>query len=310
VAALLVPVGAAFGGEGGRIVVGREVTVEAPTVRLRDLARLSGDDAVGLGDVELGAAPAAGESRMLDGRRVLDALVSAGLDASRVTYTIPPSIRVRRATQELTAASVRRLVEDELRQRLGTDATGLVLRAVELPSPIRVPTGAWSARLVLPPGAVPLGRTRVQLDVSADGEPGATAWLTLDVGRLADVVVVTRPVAAGEMLTADAIALDRQDLADLPRDVATDLAAVVGRTARTALVAHAPVRASHVASAATVKRGATVQLVAERGALRITAIGEAKQDGSAGERVSVVNRASGKIVTGRVLAANMVAVEF
>jgi flagella basal body P-ring formation protein FlgA len=53
-----------------------------------------------------------------------------------------------------------------------------------------------------------------------------------------------------------------------------------------------------------------VQLVAERGALRITALGEAKQDGAQGERVAVMNRSSGKLVTGRVLAANMVAVEF
>jgi flagellar basal body P-ring formation protein FlgA len=300
----------AHGGDGGKIVVGRDVVVEGTIVRLRDVARLDGDAAEALADVELGPAPVAGESRMLDGRRVLDALVRGGLDASRVTYSVPPSIRVRRATQELTAASVRQLVEDELRRRLGADASGLVLRAVELPSPIRVPTGAWDAHLVLPPGAQLLGRTRVQLDVAVDGLPSRTAWLTLDVGRLADVVVATRPIAAGEVVGADALGLDRQDLSALPRDVVTDLAAVVGRTARTALVAYTPLRAAHVAASAAIKRGDTVQLVAERGPLRITALGEAKQDGAAGDRVSVVNRASGKVVMGRVLAANMVAVEF
>ena len=310
VAAVVVSTGAAFGGDGGRIVVARDAVVEATTVRLRDVARIEGDEAEALADVELGPAPAAGESRMLDGRRVLEALTRAGLDAARVTYTVPPSIRVRRATQELTAASVRQLVEDELRRRLGPDASGLVLRAVELPAPIRVPTGAWDGHLVLPPGAALLGRARVQLDVTVDGQPSRTAWLTLDVGRLAEVVVASRAIAAGEVVTADAVELDRQDLSALPRDVVTDLTTVVGRTARAPIVAYTALRTAHVAASAAVKRGDTVQLVAERGLLRITALGEAKQDGAAGDRVSVVNRASGKIVTGRVLAANMVAVEF
>jgi flagella basal body P-ring formation protein FlgA len=205
---------------------------------------------------------------------------------------------------------VRQLVEDDLRRRLGADASGLVLRAVELPAPIRIPTGAWDGHVVLPPGAALVGRTRVQLEVTVDGQPARSTWITLDVGRLADVVVMTRAVAVGEVVTADAIALDRQDLSTLPRDVVIDPALVVGRTARAPLVAYTALRAAHVGAGAAVKRGDTVQLVAERGALRITALGEAKQDGAAGEQVTVVNRSSGKLVTGRVRAANMVAVDF
>jgi flagellar basal body P-ring formation protein FlgA len=310
VAVLLVSMAPAFAGDGGRILIGRDVVVERSPIRLRDVARLEGGGALALAEVELGVAPEAGESRMLDGRRVLEQLGQAGLDATSVTYTLPPTIRVRRATQELTATAVRQLVEDDLRRRLGADASGLVLRTVELPAPIRIPTGAWDGHVVLPPGAGLVGRTRVQLDVTVDGQPARSTWITLDVGRLADVVVVTRSIAMGEVVTADAIALDRQDLSTLPRDIVTDPAVVVGRTARTALVAYTALRAAHVGTGAAVKRGDTVQLVAERGALRITALGEAKQDGAQGERVAVMNRASGKLVTGRVLAANMVAVEF
>lgn len=307
---LVLAASAGAAGEGGRLVVARDAVVERSPITLGDVAELEGDEARALAAVELGPAPGAGESRILDGRRVLERLVAAGLDAARVTYSVPPTIRVRRATQELTASVVRQVVEDELRRRLGTDAAGLVLRAVELPGALRVPAGAWDAHLVLPPGAALLGRTRAQLEVTVDGVPARTAWIALDVGRLADVVVLTRPVAAGEVVTADAVALDRQDLSALPRDVVLDPALVVGRPVRTALVAYTALRSTHVGAAVTVKRGDTVQLVAERGALRITALGEARQDAAEGEQVAVVNRASGKLVTGRVLAANMVAVEF
>jgi hypothetical protein len=189
---------------------------------LRDVARLEGRGRWRSRTSSSVRRPKAGESRLLDGRRMLEQLTQAGLDVASVTYTLPPTIRVRRATQELTATAVRQLVEDDLRRRLGADASGLVLRTVELPAPIRIPTGTWDGHVVLPPGAALVGRTRVQLDVTVDGQPARSTWITLDVGRLTDVVVVTRAVAAGEVVTADAIALDRQDLSTLPRDIVTD----------------------------------------------------------------------------------------
>ncbi len=296
--------------DGGRITVAADPIVTGGTVRLRDVAALDGPAALAVADVELATAPSAGESRLLDGKRLLDTLVVAGLDLSTVTYNVPPTVRVRRATQEIPPSTVRQLVEDDLRRRFGDDAGALVLRTVELTAPIRIPTGTWSAQVVVPPGTALLGRVRLQLDVAVDGHPARTAWITADIGRFSDVVVATREIERGALVPAEAVGLDRQDLSALPRDVATDVASVVGRTARVPIVAFSPVRLQQVATGATVRRGDVVELVAERGALRLSALGEVKQDAGAGERVAVMNRTSGKVITGRVVDGKTVTVEF
>jgi hypothetical protein len=53
-----------------------------------------------------------------------------------------------------------------------------------------------------------------------------------------------------------------------------------------------------------------VRLVAQIGSVRVTALGEALQDGRAGQMIRVRNTNSNKIVTGRVLDRNHVAVEY
>src|SRR5439155_7723297 len=87
----------------GRVTVAGEVTANGAVIRLGEVAVLEGS-AGALGELALGAAPAAGESRTLEGARVLDALRRAGADFAEITYTIPPVIRVRRASQEVSEA--------------------------------------------------------------------------------------------------------------------------------------------------------------------------------------------------------------
>src|SRR5881628_3524041 len=122
--------GAAVAGS-GRISVPAEVTATGQVIRLGDIAVLEGP------------APAAGESRTLEGARVLDALRRAGADLSEITYTIPPVVRVRRASQEVSEAAVRQIIESFLAEALGAGASDAVLRSVELPGPIRIPAGAY-----------------------------------------------------------------------------------------------------------------------------------------------------------------------
>src|SRR5439155_743047 len=75
-----------------------------------------------------GPAPAAGGSRTLEGARVLDALRRAGADLAAITYTIPPVIRVRRASQEVSEAAVRQILERFLAEALGAGAADAELK--------------------------------------------------------------------------------------------------------------------------------------------------------------------------------------
>lgn len=305
---MLAPI-VAFAGT-GRIVVPAEVTVHGQVVRLGDVASLEGERAEALGSVVLGTAPTAGESRTLDGALVLSAIrrEAGGLDG--LTYTIPAAVRVRRAAQDVPEAAVRQIVEGFLAESLGVGAGEAVLRSVELPGPIRVPAGAYTARVLAPPGMPLMGRVRLQIEFTLDDRPAKTVWITADIGLYGPVVVATRPVARGELVSAADVSVDRLDLSQLPRGVVSEVRDVTGHLARAPLVPYTPIRREQLESPAAVHRGDVVLLVAERNGMRITAPGEVRDDAGLGEQVRVVNRLSRKDVVGRVRDASTVTVDF
>lgn len=309
-AAVLLATARGAAAEGARLTVLEEPTVEAATVRLGAIARLEGPAAEGLADVALASAPAAGSVRMLDGAAILATLRAAGLDEDRVTYTIPPAVRVRRAAQEVGAVAVRQLVESAVAAALGGGAADAVVRAVDYPAPLLLPRGDWQGRVIVPAGVPLAGRTRLEIEFAVDAQVVRTVSVSADIGRYGPVVVIKRPAARGEILDAADLVVDRQDLSMLPRDVLSDPLDAVGRAPRAPLLPFAPLRRADLTVAAMVKRGDVVLLVAERGGLRITTPGEVRADAGRGEPVRVVNRATRKEVLGRVLDASTVTVDF
>lgn len=295
--------------DGGRLRIPPEVIVTGDPVRLRDVALLEGPAAEALADVVLGPAPRGAEVRVVDGSRVLETLRRAGLHPA-VTYAIPATLRLRRATQEIPPAAVRDLVEAWLARTLGDGAGDARLTALDTHGPLIVPAGAWTATVSAPQGVDLRGRVRLELALAVDGAPVRTAWVTADIARFGQVVVATRDVARGEAIRPGDLALERRELSSVPRAALTDLAEAEGAVARQPLRAWMPVSREQLGAPVLVHRGAPVLLVAERGALRVSAAGEARHDAARGERVAVTNRASGKAVVGRVVDATTVAVGF
>src|SRR5262245_59743856 len=111
---------------GGRITVGRDATVSGDVVRLGDVATLDGA-ASRLAAVHLATAPPAGEVRTLDGAAVLGAISREAGSLDGIIYTIPATVRLRRASQEIGEAAVRQALEDFLAETLGASASDAVV---------------------------------------------------------------------------------------------------------------------------------------------------------------------------------------
>jgi len=299
------PAGAAT----GTLRIPAEALVTGDPVHLGDIAQLEGDGAMALRGLVLSAAPRGTEVRVLDGARVLDALRLAGLDPA-VTYTIPATIRLRRAIQEIPQPALRTLVEEWLARQLGPGAKDAALVALDTHGPVVVPTGAWTATVSVPPGVELRGRVRLEIGLAVDGVPVRTVWVTAEISRWSRVAVATRDIGRGEPVRPGDLALERREGAGLPRCVLTDLGEAEGAVAVRPLRAWSAVACDDLGAPVVVRRGTPVLLVAERGALRVSAAGEARHDAARGERVAVVARGSGKVIVGRVHDASTVTVGF
>lgn len=129
----------------------------------------------------------------------------------------------------------------------------------------------------------------------------ATLWTVYVPVRVQDnlsVVVLARPLARGETITADALQLREQDTAQLPYGYLTDPQQAIGRVARRSLAPGNALTPDALESPRAIKRGQLVTLLGHAGSVEVRADGKALGDAGAGERVRVENSASRRVVEG------------
>jgi len=153
-------------------------------------------------------------------------------------------------------------------------------------------------RCVAPLSAMPSNAATVE--VSCSDPAGWKLYVPVRVSRSGSVLVLTRPVAAGMPIPADAVVLETRDLMRLSGSALDRPELAVGRIARRALSAGMPLGASDLSRPAAVRRGQLVTLVARSGGLEVRASGKAINDGAPGEHVMVENPLSRRQVQGVV----------
>lgn len=194
----------------------------------------------------------------------------------------------------------------ESNERIRSTAAGFV--ATQLPSTAKVEANALDPRLRLPAcpqalkASVPNPASRGAWTVSVLCETsGGTLWSIFVPVRVADlrpVVVLTRPLAPGQTITADAVAVESRDIATLSFGYLSDPAQAIGQNLRRPLAPGATLTPDALAVQKLVKRGAMVTIVGRAGGLEVRAQGKALADGGGGERITVENLSSHRVVEG------------
>ncbi|MCC6850356.1 MAG: flagellar basal body P-ring formation protein FlgA [Deltaproteobacteria bacterium] len=296
--------GSAGAAEPGRITVRRAAVVSGPTITLGDLAALEGG-AVALADVDLGPAPTASAPRRLDGEAILRRLEEAGMDASATRYVIPATVRVEREAREVSVDEIRTAVMNVARDAL---PPGETIRDLEVAGPVRIPAGAYEAR-VSTSSHGRAGRRRFDVQLVNDGVVLATVPVTARTDARGTVVVARQPLPRGTVLGPGDLAVVERDRRDVPDDALTELGEAIGMETKMALAADAPLTRTTLAPPVVVKKGDLVTLIVETAAMKLTVAGEALEPGAVGVGIKVMNRASKQTVAGRVIEHGVVLVE-
>ncbi|MDM5178432.1 flagellar basal body P-ring formation chaperone FlgA [Massilia sp. DJPM01] len=138
--------------------------------------------------------------------------------------------------------------------------------------------------------------------------PDAGGWryeYVLRASVSALVAVSAAPVAAGHMLTAQDVTLERRDVTTLA-DAISSAEAATGQATRRSLRAGEVLRQAQLSAPLLVKRGEPVVMLARFEAIEISTAGEALDAGALHALVRVRNLANGRVVRMRVIAAGTV----
>lgn len=134
-------------------------------------------------------------------------------------------------------------------------------------------------------------------------------YVPVTVSVVAPVVVSSRLLAHGRVLTAEDLALQNLDLTQLPTGVLTDIQAAVGQTLTAGLAPGYPIRQDMLRAPLVIRQGQSVRLVAEGGGFGVSAEGKALGNAAAGQTV-LVRTGNGQTVSGIARADGTVEVKF
>lgn len=150
----------------------------------------------------------------------------------------------------------------------------------------------------LPNGARLWGRLSV--GVRCNGGPGAPSWtryVPAYVAVIANYYVASRPVNAGETLSAADLQLRQGDLSALPRGVITSPQQASGMTTSNRIALGAPLRIDLLRAANVIQQGQNVKVQSQGSGFVVSTEGRAMTNAAAGASVQVKTQA-GQMLSG------------
>ncbi len=288
------------------VCVGHVATLSGGTAELR--RRIAG--------LDLADRPARGKALSLLRDLVTYRIQVAGI--GRICFSVQgaPLVQVTTAAA-LTDDDFLEAARDALRSRFPARPEDVLVSLAQLSGVPQLNLGPKDDLRLQAEAREPInvpGRCRVEVTLLLNGERLAVVTVVVDVKLYQAVAVAARPVDGGQVLSEQNVRIERRAI-DAFGSYVTPKDLQAGRKARWALAAGqvipaTAVKALNADSPVLVKQRDLVKLVATVGSLRVSALGEAEQDGRDGDRVRVRNVDSKKELVGRVIGRGLVEVDY
>jgi flagella basal body P-ring formation protein FlgA len=199
---------------------------------------------------------------------------------------------VRQAAQEIAEQSVGIELET-------TDASTASVSVGQVDPRLRLPQCDQPLEGFLPSATT--ARTNLTVGVRCNGAMPWTVYVPVKVTMMRPVVVLTRPVGRGAVLTEQDVVVDVRNVGSATAYI-DNTAAVVGKVMMRPGSAGQTLNPSHIANSSAIKRGQQVTVVANTGGIVVRMSGTAMTDAAIGERLKVKNSSSARVIEGTVLA--------
>ena len=210
----------------------------------------------------------------------------------------------------MTEATVRRVVTEFLVQRTESQGVDIRLKSLGYSGESLLPAGEVSYEVVAPQEWEGWGRKSLALIVRVNDRVEKNITLNVEVEAMANIVVATRPLDFGMVVTSGERTVQKRDLGTAPARACRQMAEVLGKRVKVAMRVNSPIRSDFLEKPLLVKSGQMVTIIAENGAFRITASGRARGNGAEGDLVMVQNLNAQKDIPALVVGDSLVRVDF
>lgn len=156
-------------------------------------------------------------------------------------------------------------------------------------------------------GARALGSTTV--GIRCPGPQPWTVYISASVRAFTEVLVATRFLPQGAVLSGADLKAERHDLSALAGNYETVPARLIGKKLRRSVPMDMVISPQNVTMPPLITKGERVSVLARQAGIEVISSGIALSDAALGERLRVRNESSQKVIEGTVRAAQRIEVE-
>ena len=143
-----------------------------------------------------------------------------------------------------------------------------------------------------------------------DGRQQRQTTVRARVEILRDILVSSRPLARDTILSPDDLRMKKKWVRQLDPSVLESPENAVGKRLAMDIRGGAELKSQMVREPVVVKKGKTVRINLERGAMMITTIGISEEDGTTGAMIRVRNISSNRTIYAKVTGENSVRIDY
>ena len=296
------------------VTIPPENTVSGERIILGDIARIEALNAAGtdlaeaLGKIDLGPAPAAGEELVLRQGQLEQRLRASRLNLAEAAWTLPRELRLTGRGQTVSAEILRGALEKYLAETEPYRSGHYSLLNVNFSALPTLPPGQAAYRFSAQNSSNPTSLSGTFF-FAVNGQEVARVRVNAQVELSLTVLVAARALPRGHVLTDGDLSSGLVPYSQA-KGALNEPEAAVGATLKNAVAPGEPIRERNLGKSLIVRRGDVVTMIARQGDLKVTATGQARQDGALGDTISILNINSKKTVTGLVVGPKQVEVIF
>ena len=217
------------------------------------------------------------------------------------------SLSVARAGSQQSLASIQQAVSAFIGASL--DAGGnYKIEALPLDSRLALPLCENPLQVFVQSGALKPGRNTLGVRCTAGQNWMIYSQVVLKSYK--DVLVLSKPLRRNEIITAEAVTRETREVSSLQQGYLVDPAMIVNKQAARNLTIGTVLNASSYADLTLVKRGERVNIQLGKAGVSISSAGIALMNGAKGDRISVKNSSSQRVIQAVVIDAGLVSVNF
>ena len=292
-----------------RITLHDEALVEGPTIKLGDLASVSGEGAESLASIEINPAPVPGNSRNLTSALIEARIRNSGLEPESFEVRGPRVIKTTRAHQVVGRGRIEEELESHILFEMPWDPSLTMIEIMVPEQEITLPPGTVEIAWQTNPRYEYLGLGAFKADILVDGERQRSVLCRANIEAYGELPVAVDQITRGQVIGPGHLRMERHSLSNLPPGAYHDASDVIGQVARTTILPGQLITQRRVEQRTLVRRRQLVTVESRVGTLVVTTEARAMSDGKAGDVIELTNTNSNQLFTGVVLSNGRVAVQ-